>query len=93
MAWFQKLIDAILHPSWKAAEAEAALEQKAAAHPDLHWRTSVVDLMKVVGQDSSLEARVHLAKELGYKGKLDGDAAMNDFLHQKVLEHLGITRS
>ena len=93
MSWLQKLIDAILHPAWKTAEAEAALEHKAAAHPELHWRTSVVDLMKLVGQDPSLEARVRLAKELHYQGKLDGSAAMNDFLHKKVLEHLGIKQA
>ena len=91
MSWLQKLMDAILHPSWTAAEAEAALEHKAAAHPELHWRTSVVDLMKLVGEDSSLEARVRLAKELGYQGKLDGDAAMNDFLHERVLRKARIT--
>jgi hypothetical protein len=90
MSWLQRLIDAVLHPAWKSSEAEAALEQKAAAHPELHWRTSVVDLMKIVGQDSSLDARIHLAKELGYKGALDGSAAMNEFLHQRVLERLGI---
>ncbi len=90
MSWLQSLIDAVLHPAWKSEEAEAALEHKAAAHPELRWRTSVVDLMKLVGQDSSLEARVRLAKELGYKGALDGGAAMNEFLHQRVLERLGV---
>jgi hypothetical protein len=70
--------------------AEKALEEKAKHHPDLHWRTSIVDLLKLVGQDSNLQAREKLAKELGYPGKPGGEPAMNEFLHKKVMEHLGI---
>ena len=91
--WLQKLIDAIYHESSVSEDgsAEKALDEKAAHHPELKWRTSVVDLMKLVGQDSSLEARERLAKELGYAGKpATGEAAMNQYLHKKVLERLGV---
>jgi hypothetical protein len=87
MSWFQKLMDAIQDPF---LSPEASLDKKAAARPDLHWRTSVVDLMKLVGEDSSIEARVRLARELQYSGPLDGGVAMNDFLHRHVLESLGV---
>jgi hypothetical protein len=54
----------------------------------LDWRNSIVDLMKLTGQDSSLDARKRLAQELGYQGALDGSAEMNIWLHQKVMERL-----
>lgn len=92
--WLQKLIDAIYRGSVSedgSASAEETLDKKAAHHPDLHWRTSIVDLLKLVGQDSSLPAREHLAKELGYPAKPGtGEPAMNEFLHRKVLERLGV---
>ena len=84
----QQLMDAIYGPPTTAAHA---LDEKATHHPDLHWRTSIVDLLKLVDQDSSLPARERLAKELGYTGKpATGEAAMNEFLHRKVLERLGV---
>ncbi|MCZ7657002.1 MAG: DUF3597 domain-containing protein [Xanthobacteraceae bacterium] len=51
----------------------------------LDWRRSIVDLMKVLDLDSSLAARKELAQELGYKGKLDGSAEMNIWLHKQVM--------
>jgi len=89
--WLNKIIDAVesfLGPSKESIEA--GLEKKGASHPELDWRHSIVDLMKLVGQDSSLKARENLAKELGYTGPSHGEAAMNEFLHRKVLERLGI---
>lgn len=91
--WLQKLIDAIYHESSEAEDgsAEKALDEKAVHHPELKWRTSVVDLMKLVGHDSGLKARERLAKEFGYVGKpATGEAAMNEFLHHKILERLGV---
>ena len=58
---------------------------------DLHWRTSIVDLLKIVDMDSSLEARKELAQELGYsQSDIDskGSEEMNTWLHTKVLEKL-----
>lgn len=54
----------------------------------LNWRTSIVDLMKLVGLDSSLTERKGLAQELGYTGALDGSAEMNIWLHKRVMQEL-----
>lgn len=55
---------------------------------DLNWRTSIVDLMKLVGLESSLAERKELAQELGYTGELDGSAEMNIWLHKRVMREL-----
>jgi hypothetical protein len=54
----------------------------------LNWRTSIVDLMKLVGMDSTLQERKELADELGYKGDKSDTAAMNMWLHKEVLRKL-----
>ena len=59
-----------------------------AAGKDLNWRTSIVDLMKLLGIDSSLANRKELAQELGYTGELDGSAEMNIWLHKAVMREL-----
>ena len=65
----------------------AQLEQRAAANPQkLNWRTSIVDLLKLLDIDSSLAARKALAAELGCPEELMGDSAkMNVWLHKTVL--------
>lgn len=65
----------------------AQLEQRAAANPQkLNWRTSIVDLLKLLDMDSSLEQRKALAKELFCPDELMGDSAkMNMWLHKNVL--------
>ena len=55
---------------------------------DLNWRTSIVDLMKLVGIESSLDNRKELARELGYTGDLDGSAEMNIWLHKATMKEL-----
>lgn len=55
---------------------------------DLNWRSSIVDLMKLLGIDSSLANRKELATELGYTGELDGSAEMNIWLHKAVMREL-----
>jgi len=57
-------------------------------NPDLNWRTSIVDLMKLLGMDSSLENRKELATELGYSGPKDGSAGMNIWLQKEVMRQL-----
>jgi hypothetical protein len=57
-------------------------------NPDLNYRTSIVDLMKLLGMDSSLENRKELATELGYSGEKDGSAEMNIWLHKEVMRQL-----
>lgn len=68
-------------------DVEANLTQMAAGK-DLNWRTSIVDLMKLIGVDSSLDNRKELAKELGYTGALDGSADMNIWLHKATMQEL-----
>ena len=57
-------------------------------NPDLNYRSSIVDLMKLLGMDSSLENRKELATELGYKGATDGSAEMNIWLHKATMREL-----
>ncbi len=52
----------------------------------LDWRHSIVDLMKLLGIDSSLPARRELARELGYTTSTDDTAAMNVWLHRQVMQ-------
>lgn len=68
----------------------AQLEQRAASNPQkLNWRTSIVDLLKLLDLDSSLDARKELAKELFCPDDLMGDSAkMNMWLHKNVLGHI-----
>jgi hypothetical protein len=54
----------------------------------LNWQTSIVDLMKLLGIDSSLENRKELARELGYTGSTDDSATMNVWLHKRVMQEL-----
>jgi hypothetical protein len=53
-----------------------------------NWKTSIVELMAMLNLDYSLEARKELAKELGYKGELNGSAEMNIWLHKQVMTKL-----
>lgn len=71
-------------------DVEAMLTQKlqAKGNPDLNWRTSIVDLMKLLDLDSSLANRSELAGELGYTGARDGSAEMNIWLHREVMRQL-----
>ena len=54
----------------------------------LDWRHSIVDLMKLIGVDSSLSARKELAKELNYSGDTSDSASMNIWLHKEVIKKL-----
>ncbi len=65
----------------------AQLEQRAAANPQkLNWKTSIVDLLKLLDLDSSFAARKELAVELGCPSDFMGDSAkMNVWLHKTVL--------
>jgi 3-oxoacyl-ACP reductase-like protein len=66
------------------------LEALAAANSQkLNWKVSIVDLMKLLGLDSSLDARKTLATELGCPQDKMGDSAqMNMWLHKTVLQKL-----
>ena len=54
----------------------------------LNWRTSIVDTMKALGVDSSLEHRKQLAQELKYDGDTNDSASMNIWLHKQVMQAL-----
>jgi len=54
----------------------------------LNYKTSIVDLMKLLDLDSSLGNRKELAQELGYTGARDGSAEMNIWLHREVMKKL-----
>ena len=66
------------------------LEGLAAASAEkLNWKVSIVDLLKLLGLDSSLTARKELATELGCPAQAMGDSAqMNTWLHKTVLQKL-----
>ncbi len=51
----------------------------------LNWRTSIVDLMKLLDLDSSAATRKHLANELHYQGDMKHSAKMNIWLHKQVM--------
>ena len=62
--------------------------QAANAGQPLNWQSSIVDLMKLVGIDPSLDNRKQLAEELGYTGERNGSAEMNIWLHKAVMREL-----
>jgi hypothetical protein len=66
------------------------LEQLAAANPQkLNWKTSIVDLLKLLDIDSNFTARKELATELHCPADLMGDSArMNMWLHKTVLKKI-----
>jgi hypothetical protein len=73
----------------KSVDIEAVLNAKAAQKSEkLNWRSSIVDLMKLVDLDPSLENRKSLAGELGYSGDTKDTASMNIWLHRKVMVEL-----
>ena len=81
-----------------AAPAPAAMEQvdvesilnnmAGAAGQPLNWRTSIVDLLKLLNLDSSLQSRKELAQELHYTGDTNDSATMNVWLHRQVMNKL-----
>lgn len=73
-----------------ALDVVAKLEGLAASHTEkLNWKTSIVDLLKLLELDSSLTVRKELASELGCpKAKMSDSAQMNMWLHKAVLTKL-----
>lgn len=70
-------------------DVEAVLNDMAKNNPQkLNWRTSIVDLLKLLDLDSSLAARKELAQELQYSGDMNDSAAMNIWLHKQVMNKL-----
>ncbi|HYI12048.1 MAG TPA: DUF3597 domain-containing protein [Thermoanaerobaculia bacterium] len=72
-----------------AVDIEAVLDRMAAANKEkLDWKHSIVDLMKLVGMDSSLAERKELAADLKYTGDMNDSAKMNMWLHKEVMRKL-----
>jgi 3-oxoacyl-ACP reductase-like protein len=71
-------------------DVDAVLTQIAAGkgNPNLNYRSSIVDLLKLLDIDPSLDNRKSLATELGYTGATDGSAEMNIWLHKAVMKQL-----
>jgi hypothetical protein len=70
-------------------DVEAILDDKLkTSGQQLNWRTSIVDLLKLLGLDSSLQARKELAAELHYTGDSNDSASMNIWLHKQVMNKL-----
>ncbi len=66
------------------------LDKMASGSPGLDWKVSIVDMLKLLGMDSSLNARKELAAELGCPANLMGGdySKMNVWLHQTVLQKI-----
>jgi hypothetical protein len=81
--------DATAAPAAEPVDVEAVLtDMQANTSEQLNWRTSIVDLMKLLGLDSSLAARKELAGELHYSGDTNDSASMNVWLHKAVMEQV-----
>ena len=75
--------------SSQPVDVEAVLTEMAGkAGQTLNWQTSIVDLMKLLGLDSSLTARKELAGELHYSGDTSDSATMNIWLQKQVMQKL-----
>jgi 3-oxoacyl-ACP reductase-like protein len=76
-------------PAPEPVDVTAVLDDLAANTPQkLDWRHSIVDLMKLVGMESSLAERKELADELGFTGDKGDSASMNIWLHKQVIKKL-----
>ena len=76
-------------PAPPVVDIAAVMSGLAAKNPEkLDWKRSIVDLMKLVGMDSSLSARKELATELHYTGDMNDSASMDVWLHKQVLKKL-----
>jgi hypothetical protein len=70
-------------------DVAAVLDNLATSHHEkLDWKHSIVDLMKLVGMDSSISARKELAADLHYTGDTNDSAKMNMWLHKEVMRKL-----
>jgi hypothetical protein len=73
----------------QTVDVAAVLTDMAAKQPQkLDWRDFIVRMMKLLGLDSGLQAWKELAQELGYPGVPGGSAAVNVWLHKRVMRKL-----
>jgi hypothetical protein len=86
--------------SYEPASSVAAISEvdvvknleKMATGSGLDWKVSIVDMLKILGMDSSKEARIELAKELNCPAELIGGdySKMNVWLHKEVLKQIAV---
>jgi hypothetical protein len=70
-------------------DVAAVMDQLASENSQtLNWRVSIVDMMKLLGVDSSLDHRKQLATELKYSGDMNDSASMNIWLHKQLMQAL-----
>lgn len=69
------------------ADVEALLDKREVDRPGLDWRNSIVDLLKLLDLDSSLEARKDLAEEIGIFN-YTGTPEQNVNLHARTIEKI-----
>jgi len=89
MSWLSKFFHAIFdRPETRlAVDVDKVLAEKAAKKGEpLDYQHTIVDLMKVLDMDSSIKARMELARELEYPGEMDGSDVMNVWLHGRVMQ-------
>jgi hypothetical protein len=73
----------------QSVDVGAVLAQMAAARGQpSNYKVSIVDLLTLLGLDSSMTARKELASELHYTGSTDDSATMNIWLHKQVMTKL-----
>ena len=73
----------------QAVDVDAVLSKLAAGKGGGgNWRTSIVDLLKLLDLDSSLAARKELAAELNVRAGADGTAEQNIALQKAVMAKL-----
>jgi pyruvate/2-oxoglutarate dehydrogenase complex dihydrolipoamide acyltransferase (E2) component len=76
-------------PAAAPVDVAAIMDKLADEHGgDLNWRSSIVDLMKLLDLDSSLDHRKQLADELHFDGDTDDSSTMNIWLHRHVMTEL-----
>ena len=81
-------VDASAPPAG-GVDVAAILDDLAANNKQkLNWKTSIVDLMKLLDLDSGLSDRKELAQELNYSGDMNDSASMNIWLHRQVMNKL-----
>jgi 3-oxoacyl-ACP reductase-like protein len=75
-------------PAQQVDVEQVLTNMQAQSGQQLNWRTSIVDLLKLLNLDSSLQARKELAAELQYTGDTNDSASMNIWLHKQVMTKL-----
>ncbi|MEO8216653.1 MAG: DUF3597 domain-containing protein [Acidobacteriota bacterium] len=77
-------------PPAGSVDVAAIFDKLAAEHTaeKLDWKHSIVDMMKLLGMDSSLSARKDLASDLHYSGDMNDSASMNMWLHKEVMRKI-----